>query len=103
MLLHLGGDWAANSRRVIAILDYTTVSGSRACKRLVADALQRGLLERIDETETRSMILLAAKKGTRLVLSPISAAALKGRLQSNAIYMDLPVAARGRMAKRKGR
>jgi hypothetical protein len=103
MLLHLGGDWAANSRRVIAILDYSTVSGSRSCKRLLADATAKGLLERIDEIETRSMILLSAERGTRVVLSPISASALKGRLQSNAVYMDFPLAAKARKAIRKGR
>lgn len=116
MLLHLGGDWAANSNRVIAILDYSTVCGARSCKRMIADAQARGMLERIDDTEARSMILLSVPQvvgpggtrsarpgaGTRVVLSPISAAALKGRLLSNAMYMDFPVASRRRLS-RKGR
>lgn len=100
MLLHLGGDWAANSNRVIAILDYSTVCGARSCKRVLADAQARGLLSRIDETETRSMILMSVPQGTRVVLSPISAAALKGRLQSNAVYMDFPVVSRRRSSKK---
>ncbi len=103
MLLHLGGDWAANSSRVIAILDYSTVSGVRSCKRMLADAQARGMLERIDEDEARSMILLTTREGIRVVLSPISAAALKGRLQSKAIYMDFPAALRRRPSSRKGK
>jgi hypothetical protein len=89
MLLHLGGDWAANSRRIIAILDYGSVAGSRATKKILGQADKNGLLERIDEdSETRSVIMLETEQGTRLVLSPISAAALKGRLLSNALYLD---------------
>lgn len=102
MLLHLGGDWAANSRRIIAILEYGTVTGSRATKRMLQQAEKRGLLERIDETsETRSIILMEAPRGTRLVLSPISATALKGRLASNAIMLDF--SASPLAANRKGR
>ena len=106
MLLHLGGDWAANSSRIIAILDYGSVAGSRATKKILAQAETGGLLERIDkDAETRSVILLETAQGTRLVLSPISASALKGRLLSNAIYLDFAssygnAAAR---ANRKGR
>jgi regulator of extracellular matrix RemA (YlzA/DUF370 family) len=102
MLLHLGGDWAANSNRVIAILDYSTVCGVRSCKRMLADAQARGALSRIDDTETRSMILLSSPGGCRVVLSPISATALKGRLQSNAVYLDFPVSSR-RKSSRKGK
>jgi hypothetical protein len=89
MLLHLGGDWAANSRRIVAILDYGSVAGSRATKKILAQAEKQNLLERIDaDADTRSMVLLDIGRGTRIVLSPISAAALKGRLESNALYLD---------------
>lgn len=89
MLLHLGGDWAANSRRIIAILDFGSVAGSRATKKMLQLAEKQSLLERIDdESDTRSVILLDTAHGTRLVLSPISAAALKGRLTSNALFLD---------------
>jgi hypothetical protein len=89
MLLHLGGDWAANSRRIVAILDYGSVAGSRDTKKIFAQAEKRGLLERIDAAAgVRSVVLLAERRGTRVVLSPISAAALKGRLESNAVYCD---------------
>lgn len=106
MLLHLGGDWAANSRRIIAILDYSSVAGSRATKKILTAARANGLLECIDaESETRSVILLEADKGTRLVLSPISAAALKGRLMSNALFLDFAggAAAAQPRVNRKGR
>lgn len=106
MLLHLGGDWAANSRRIIAILDFGSVCGSRATRHLLERAKLQNLLERIDdEAETRSVILLETPRGTRLVLSPISAAALKGRLQSNAVYLDFNggIAATPKKAGRKGR
>ena len=89
MLLHLGGDWAANSRRIVAILEYGTVAGSRSTKKMLQLAEKQGLLERIDgEAETRSIILMETARGTRLVLSPISATALRGRLMSNAIMLD---------------
>jgi hypothetical protein len=89
MLLHLGGDWAANSRRIVAILDYGSVIGSRSTKKLFALAESRKLLERIDrDSDTRSVILMDAGPSTRVVLSPISASALKGRLESNALYID---------------
>lgn len=89
MLLHLGGDWAANSRRIIAILDFGSVMGSRSTKKIFADAERQKLLERIDgEADTRSIVLMDAGSGTRVVLSPISAAALKGRLESNALFLD---------------
>jgi hypothetical protein len=89
MLLHLGGDWAANSRRIIAILDYGSVAGSRSTKKIFANAEKQMLLERIDDdSDTRSVVLMEACTGTRVVLSPISAAALKGRLASNALYLD---------------
>lgn len=107
MLLHLGGDWAANSRRIIAILDYGSVSGSRATRKMLEQAESRSMLERIDgEAESRSIILLETRSGTRLVLSPISSAALKGRLQSNAIFLDFSGgagAAQQQKAGRKGR
>jgi hypothetical protein len=106
MLLHLGGDWAANSRRIIAILDYYSVSGSRSTKKLLQQAEKGGLLERIDgDAETRSVILLETVEGTRAVLSPISAAALKGRLASNAIFLDFTPGAVSpqNRANRKGR
>jgi hypothetical protein len=89
MLLHLGGDWAASSKRIIAILDYSTVAGSRSTKKVFAKAEKLQLLERIDaEADTRSIVLLDTAAGTRVVLSPISAAALKGRLASNALFLD---------------
>ncbi len=84
MLLHLGGDWAANSRRIIAILDYGSVGGSRCVKRLLQQARTQNLLERVDDGPVRSLILLDSPSGTRLVLSPISSSALKGRLAANA-------------------
>jgi hypothetical protein len=107
MLLHLGGDWAANSRRIIAILDFGSVSGSRATRKMLERAEGANLLERIDGgAETRSVILMETAAGTRLVLSPISAAALKGRLQSNAVYLDFnggAAQAAPQKAGRKGR
>jgi hypothetical protein len=105
MLLHLGGDWAANSRRIIAILDYSSVAGSRATKKLLSLATKDSMLERIDkDSETRSIILLDTGKGTRLVLSPISATALKGRLTSNALFLDFAQGgAAPAKANRKGR
>jgi regulator of extracellular matrix RemA (YlzA/DUF370 family) len=107
MLLHLGGDWAANSRRIIAILDYGSVAGSRATKRILAQAERQKLLERIDaDAGTRSIVLMDAGRSTRVMLSPISAAALKGRLQSNALYLDFnggAAAATPARADRKGR
>lgn len=105
MLLHLGGDWAANSRRIIAILDYGSVSGSRSTRKMVAQAEARGMLERIDgDAETRSVILLHTDRGVRLVFSPISSSALKGRLTSNAIYLECAnSSAEPAKAGRKGR
>lgn len=105
MLLHLGGDWAANSRRIIAILDYGTVSGSRATKKMLERAEKGGLLERIDgDADARSIVLMDTPKGTRLVLSPISSAALKGRLENAAITLDFPGGAAAPQATgRKGR
>jgi hypothetical protein len=106
MLLHLGGDWAANSRRIVAILDYGSVIGSRSTKKLFAEAGKRGLMERIDsEADTRSVVLMETGRGTRVVLSPISAAALKGRLESNAMYLDISggVAAQTAKSDRKGK
>jgi hypothetical protein len=85
MLLHLGGDWAASSRRIVAILDYGSVAGSRATKAVLRKAEKEGLLEHISEgAETRSLVLLDAGRGTRVVLSPISASALRGRLAGGA-------------------
>ncbi len=102
MLLHLGGDWAANSRRIIAILDYGTVTGSRGTKRMLQRAEKQGLLEHIDdEAETRSIVLVETARGTRLVLSPISATALRGRLNNNTILYDF--AASPAASNRKGR
>lgn len=102
MLLHLGGDWAANSRRIIAILDYGTVTGSRGTKRMLQRAEKQALLEHIDEqAETRSIVLVETVRGTRLVLSPISATALRGRLNNNAILYDF--AANPAASNRKGR
>lgn len=107
MLLHLGGDWAANSRRIIAILDYSSVCGSRSTKKLLQQAEKGNLLERIDgDAETRSIVLLDTEGGTRAVLSPISAAALKGRLADNAIFLDFnqgSQAPQQNRANRKGR
>ncbi len=102
MLLHLGGDWAANSRRVIAILDYGTVTGSRSTKKMLHQAEKQGLVERIDgEADTRSIVLVETPRGTRLVLSPISATALRGRLTNNAVFIDF--AANPAAPNRKGR
>jgi hypothetical protein len=104
MLLHLGGDWAANSRRIVAILDYGSVAGSRATKRILAQADRQRLLERIDtDAEVRSVVLLNEERSTRIVLSPISASALKGRLESNAIYLDFGTGAVQTRTDRKGR
>ena len=103
MLLHLGGDWAANTRRVVAILDYSTVCGNRSFKKLIRQAEERGQLESIDEgSETRSLIVLQTERGTRLVLSPISATALKGRAQSSGLLLDFHAAAHMNQS-RKGR
>lgn len=98
MLLHLGGDWAANSRRIIAILDVGSVGGSRCVKRMLQQARGRNLLEQVDDGPARSLILLDAPGGTRLVLSPISSSALRGRLAARAA--DERAAARN---SRKGR
>lgn len=99
MLLHLGGDWAANSRRIIAILDYGSVAGSRSVKKMLAEAGARNLLETIDdEGQTRSLILLESGGSTRLVLSPISSSALKGRLAAGGLTLEL-----GGRTLRKGR
>jgi hypothetical protein len=104
MLLHLGGDWAANSRRIVAILDYGSVAGSRATKKIFAQAERQRLLERIDtDAEVRSVVLLHERRSTRVVLSPISASALKGRLESNAIYLDFGTGTAQARADRKGR
>jgi len=106
MLLHLGGDWAASSRRIIAILDYNSVAGSRATKAVLQKAEKARLLECIDAgAGTRSLVLLDAGLGTRVVLSPISASALKGRLASDAMTIDFNDAspAEKPTADRKGR
>lgn len=105
MLLHLGGDWAANSRRIVAILDYGSVIGSRATKKLFAQAEKRRMLERIDtDAEVRSVVLMHEGRSTRVVLSPISAPALKGRLEANAVFLDFGAgAAQAGRADRKGR
>jgi hypothetical protein len=106
MLLHLGGDCAVNSRRIVAILDYGSVAGNRATKKILQKAEAQKLLERIDaQAETRSVILYAWARGTRVALSPISASALKGRLADNALYLDITgggVASSAVRADRKG-
>jgi hypothetical protein len=105
MLLHLGGDWAANSRRIVAILDYDSVAGSRSTRKMLRRAEESAMLERIDGgAAARSIVILQTERGARLILSPISTAALKGRLMSNAMFFDFTTgpASRGQ-AGRKGK
>ncbi|MDD3243809.1 MAG: DUF370 domain-containing protein [Eubacteriales bacterium] len=91
MLLHLGGSWAVNSRRVIGVFDLGGIGACRETRDVLRRALKEKRLERVDAAAPKSMVLIQDTPGNnRIVLSPISASTLRLRLAGNAVVRAFP-------------
>ena len=79
MVLHLGGEWGAPHRHVLAIVDLHTAD-SPDTRAFLRRAREQNVLVVVPEGEPRSAVITVDDAGMRRVyLSPISAMALKGR------------------------
>ncbi|MDD4796307.1 MAG: hypothetical protein PHO66_00875 [Eubacteriales bacterium] len=86
MLLHLGGSWAVNSRRVIGVFDWTNIAGTREARDILRRAAEEKRLERVDDAPPKAMVLLDDARGARrVILTSISAATLRLRLAGAAV------------------
>jgi len=81
MLLHLGGAWAINARRVVGVFDLSGISLCRETRDMMRRAAREQCLERVEDGPPKSIVLVQQRPGvTRVILSPISAATLRQRL-----------------------
>ena len=80
MYLHLGRDVATSEREIIGIFDLDTTSYGKRTREFLAAQEKAGQVENVSDELPKSFVLCGRRGKTRLYLSQLSSATLKGRM-----------------------
>lgn len=79
MYLHAGNGRTVRTRDVIGIFDLDNASMSAVTRRMLTEMQREGRVESAADELPKAFILYRTGKTTKICLSPLSAAALRGR------------------------
>ena len=79
MYLHLGQDTIVSEDDIIGIYDLDNCSGSHITRAFLREAEQRGEVVNVSEDLPKSFVITSVGDETRVYLSQLSTATLKGR------------------------
>lgn len=79
MYLHAGNGRTVRTRDVIGIFDLDNASMSAGTRRMLTEMQREGRVESAADELPKAFILYRVGETTKICLSPLSAAALKGR------------------------
>ena len=85
MYLHAGNGRLIRRRSIIGIFDMDTATVSPITRRMLSDMQKKGMVESAADELPKSFVVYRDGEQSKLCLSPLSTAALRGRCETDII------------------